>query len=308
MKKLILLPILITSLYSNEKNKSSDFLNSTSKYRDSFHESLKKTAKKLDSFIVNDINKELSYDKNYLLIENISTFIENEKSKNEFNLKLKLYLPKLKEKYRLSFETENDEHLDKFTEENKEDNDTINLILSYRKNLAKYLNLNTKVGVRITSSKLNPFIKFKLDKKWLKTENKYYLLSQEFKISAVDKYESKTVLSYNRKLKDDYTFIFGNEYYWQSINEHEDNLFHLFSLKKKYSKKNQLSYNLSYKIDDKDRTSFKLKRYSFYLNYQHNIREWLYINLKPENFYREDNSFKPNFSLQFKLSFLIGNK
>ena len=98
MKKLIFIPLFVSCLLAQEKKDSiDDFLDSTSKYRNSFHESIKKGVRSIDSFIVDDINKELNYDKNYLLIENSTSFIEGEESKNELKLKLKLYLPKLKE-------------------------------------------------------------------------------------------------------------------------------------------------------------------------------------------------------------------
>lgn len=309
LSKIGLISLLLSnSLLAKETNDDliDSLLDRTSGYRDTAYSNFLDVVVDIDNYLTDSYDSDIkSYDKNYILLQTGMKQTQHEDVKSDDKVKVKLYLPKLKEKYRLVFESEEEKKSENFIEENEKEID-YDLALNFRKALKEYLSINSKLGIRL-SNKLNPFLQIRIEKQW-PIENRSYTLRQDIKQSYIDKLELTSSFIYANKIDEQYNFSYINEYYWHSVNEHHDSFFILASLQNQASKKNSISYNFAINIDDKNNTSFKLKRYSYFLSLRHKVKKWLHLDMTLENFYREDLSFKARYAIAFSTSLYIGTK
>lgn len=309
LSKIGLISLLLSnSLFSQEINDDlvNSLLNKTSVYRETTYNNFLIRVKQIDNYLTSnyEINNK-TYNKNYILLQAGMKQTQHESIQSNDKVRIKLYLPKLREKYKLVFESEDEKKSETFIEEDKKEID-YDLALSFRRALKEHLTIKTKLGLRLTS-KLNPFLLLRIEKEW-PIENRSYRLRQDIKESYVDKLELTSSFLYSNKIDENYSFSYLNEYYWHSLNEHHDSFFIHASLHNQATKKNSVSYNFSMNIDDKDDTSFKLKRYSYFLSFKHKVKKWLHLDMTLENFYRENLSFKARYAIAFSTSLYIGKK
>jgi hypothetical protein len=307
MKKL-LIPILIlnsTLLYSNEDLSYLDkLIQDTNDYREGIHTSLMDISSSLDNYISDKEIDRKEYYPSYALIELGVSKTQNESIKFHPKIKIKLKLPKLKDKFRLEFESDEVHQSTNFIEDSdKNKTNDYNLGIGYFKEFKNAVNLNTKVGIKLRSN-LDPFIKLNMYKTWNSSQGIDYTLNQEIKVSVEEELESTSSLLISKELDEKYSLHNYSEYYWQSENKEDTQLSSSVYLNDKIDNMNNLTYSLNSNVDNID-SNLKLKRFSLKIKYRHLLKEWLYTDVIPENFYKEDLNFKPRYALRLNLGMYL---
>jgi len=303
MKNLFLPLIIINTLYA-ETSYFEDVIESTNEYRKSMHQTLMGTAENIDNFFDASEYKLKGYNNTYGLIQ-LSAFY-NQSNGVHFDQKvsIKLKLPKLKRKFNLLFESDEIRENIDFTENHtKNNNDNFNLSLLHEKYLRNNIDTKTKIGVKLGST-LNPFIKAEIRKLLKDSKGVNYTFSQAIKQSLKDKLESTSYIRLDKALNDLYSIHNYNEYYWKSTKSKDSEFYSSIYLNQKLSSKDHISYTFGTNINNID-SNLKVKRYSATLKYRHWLRKWIYIDTIPENYYSEDQDFKPKYSVKINLGMYI---
>ncbi len=304
MKKLLLPLILVNSINVLAQEQPS-FLDTliadTNDHRKDIHNYIVTLSSDVDNFMSDDetmINRK-DYAAAYGLIE-LSAFQNQHESVNfDQRVKIKLKLPKLKDKFRLVFESDDiDENKDYIENKKSNKNDDFNLALSYQ-TMKKYAELKAKVGIKLRS-KLDPFLKLSAKKTWEDINGIDFVIGQDIKQSVVKKLETTSYYEVAKKFNDYYSLHQYTEYYWQSNERSDSQILPSIHLKQKIDAKNHLTYSFSSNIDNID-TNLRLKRHSVQIKYRHLIKKWLYVDAIPENYYSYDNNFKPRYAMRFNL-------
>jgi hypothetical protein len=304
MKKLLLPLILINSINVFAQEKTSyleSFISNTNDHRKDIHKYLIDMSNNLDNYGDDDV-KDIdlnNYSDAYGLLE-LSAFQNQHENVNfDQRIKIKLKLPKLKDRFRLVFESDElDENKDYIENHNSNTKDAFNLALKYV-SLKKYIELSTKVGIKLRS-KLDPFVKLSAKRTWEDINGIDLTLGQSIKQSVVNKLESTSYISLDKKLNDYYSLHQYTEYYWHSSERRDSQIIPSIHLKQKLNSTNYLTYSFSSNIDNTD-TNLRLKRHSGKVKYRHFLKKWLYLDAIPENYYSYDNNFKPRYAIRFNI-------
>ena len=302
MKKLLLPLLLISTVNVSANSETSvleSFISNTNDYRKDIHNYLIDMSSNLDNYV--DDSKKLDikrYSSAYGLLE-LSAF-QNQHGNVSFDqkVKIRLKLPKLKDNFRLVFESDEvDENKDFIENHNSNANDDFNLGLSYD-TLKKDVKLKAKVGIKL-HNKLDPFIKLSANKTW---ENIYndidFTVGQNIKESVVKKLESTSFVSLDKQLNEYYSLHHYTEYYWQSGEKADSEVIPSIYLNQEINSKNYLTYSFTSNINNID-SNLRIKRHSAKVNYRHFIKKWLYVDAVPENYYSDANDFKPRYAIRF---------
>jgi len=305
MKKLLLPLILINSINVFAQEKTSyleSFISNTNEYRKDIHHYIIDISSNIDNYWNDDIlnQKDMNkYSDSYGLFE-LSAFQNQHDSLNfDQRVKIKLKLPKLKDSFRLVFESDEvDENKDYIESHNSNSNDDFNLGLTYE-TLKRDIELRTKVGIKLRS-KLDPFIKLSAKRTWEDINGIDLTLGQNIKQSVIKKLESTSYVSLDKKINDYYSLHQYTEYYWHSDERRDSQIIPSVHLKQKIDSKNYFTYSFSSNIDNID-TNLRLKRHSAKVKYRHFLKKWLYLDAIPENYYSYDNNFKPRYAMRFNI-------
>lgn len=304
MKKLLLPIILINSINVLAQENSSfldDLINNTNDQRKQIHNYIIAMSTNLDNYV--DDNKKLDierYSSAYGLIQLSAYQNQHGSVKFDQKVKLKLKLPKLKDKFRLVFESDEiDENKDFIENHETNSSDDFNLGLTYD-TLKEDYKFKAKVGLRL-GSKLNPFLKLSLNRTW---EDIYYninyTIGQTLKQSVVKKLESTSYMRFDKEITDYFSLHNYSEYYWISEESRNSQIINSTYLNQEIDSKNYLTYISSTNIDNED-TNLRIKRHTLKVNYRHFIKKWLYVDVDPENYYSYDNDFKPRYAIRLNL-------
>lgn len=304
MKKLLLPLILINSvnLFAQEDNSYlEDFLNSTNDHRKYIHNYIIAMSTNLDNYVDDSRKLDIeNYSSAYGIIQ-LSAF-QNQHGSVKFDqkVKLKLKLPKLKDRFRLVFESDEiDENKDFIENHNSNKNDDFNLGLTYD-TLKKDYKFKAKVGLKLRS-KLDPFLKLNLNRTWEDIySNINYTIGQTLKQSVIKELESTTYMRFDKPINDYYSLHNYSEYYWYYDQREDSQIINSSYLSQEYDAKNYLTYIFSTNIDNED-TNLRIKRHTLQVNYRHFIKKWLYVDTIPENYYSYDYNFKPRYAIKFNL-------
>lgn len=304
MKKItpIILLSLITYSCAQEKQETETYVNkfayNTNDLRKYVHQSIVNLSSNIDNYFDDEVSKIDNYHSSYGLIE-LSAFQNQHENINfDQKVKIKLTLPKLKDRFRIEFESDEERENIDFVENHTDNrNKDFNLSLVYDKVL-RNIDLKAKLGVKL-NSKLDPFVKISAKKEWLKNDYKYKL-SQSFKESVVKKLESTTSFLTTKKLTDKYNINNYNEIYWQSGESSDIEFYNSLYLNHRYDKNDYFSYIIDLNTNNND-TNMRIKRYSAKVKYRRYLKPWLYLDAIPENYYNYDLNFKPRYAIRFNL-------
>jgi len=304
MKKLLLPLILINSINLLAQEQASfleTLIADTNEHRKDIHNYIVNLSNNVDNYISNDDFKlhRREYSAAYGLIE-LSAFQNQHESVNfDQRVKLKLKLPKLKDKFRLVFESDEIDENKNYIENRKSNkNDDFNLALSYQ-TLKDFAELKAKVGLKLRS-KLDPFVKLSSRKTWEDINGIDFTVGQDLKQSVIKKLESTSYYEVLKMFNDYYSLHQYTEYYWHSSERRDSQILPSIHLKQKIDTRNHLTYSFSSDIDNID-TNLRLKRHSAQIKYRHLIKKWLYVDAIPENYYSYDNNFKPRYAMRFNI-------
>ena len=305
MKK-ILIPLTILSLlplYAQNKDNPSfldTILDNTEDHRKTIHQSLISLSSNIDGYFIPQEIKDVDYSSTYGQIEFSSYINEGDSISFDQKIRIKLILPKLKEKFRLEIETSDErETIDTVEDHDKKTNDNLSVGLAYYKVLKNKINLKSKTGLKVRS-KFDPFFEIEANKTWNENTDLEYILSQKFKQSVVKHTESTTFFRIDKMLDDTYSLHNYYQQYWQSKQENDSEYYASIYLNQKLTDSRNLTYTVDSNINNID-SDMKAKRYSLKVKYKHYLKKWLYFDVTPENYYKEDENFKGKFALKLNL-------
>jgi len=305
MKKIsIPLTLLLSTTLFADDNENFTFLEelitTTEEYRKNLHTSIVNTSSNIDNFFFDDNLNHVDYNSAYGLLELSLSQNQHESVVLDQKLKIKFRLPRLKEKLHLEIETDEERESKDFIE-NKDSNskhDNLNIGIGYYKTFKNQINLKTKIGLKI-KNEFDPFIKLTADKTF-ESKKYFYTITQSLKESKSKKTESTSSFKIDKPLNEEFSVHNYNQYYWNSINENDSELYGSVYLDQKLNNKNYLRYTLYTNLDNID-SSMKVKRYSAQLKYRYFLKKWMYVDTIPENYYKEDQDFKPRYAIKFNL-------
>lgn len=307
MKK-ILLPLIILNsinMFAEDSNKNTSYIDlliqETNDYRKYIHQTLVDTSSSIDNYYFD--KKELEkkeYNSTYALLELSAYQNQGEGLSFDQKIRIKLKLPKLRDSLKLVFESDEERETKDFIEnhDNKK-NDDYNLALVYNQFLNYDIDFKTRVGIKLRS-KIDPFIKTEIKKTWENIYGINYTISQAVKESVDKKLELTSYIRLDKKLAEDYTIHNYNEYYNRSENNADSEFYHSVYLNQRINPKNLLTYTIDTNIDNIE-SNLKIKRYSAKVRYRHFINKWLYTDVIPENYYKEEQNFKSKYAIRFNL-------
>ena len=303
MKKLLLPLILINSinvLAQEEPSFLQSIISNTNDHRKDIHNYIVNMSNNLDNYVDDTPSLHMDeYSSSYGLIQ-LSAFQNQHGSVNfDQKVKIKLKLPKLKDRFRLVFESDEiDENKDYIENHNSNSKDDFNLGLTYD-TLKDGINLKTKVGIKLRS-KLDPFIKLSAKKKWEDVKGIDFTVGQDIKESVINKLELTSYVKLDKRLNDYYSLHQYTEYYWHSPERRNSQVIPSVYLEQMIDAKNHLTYSFASNIDNID-TNLKIKRHSAKVRYRHFMKKWLFVDAIPENYYSYDDNFKPRYAIRFNL-------
>ncbi|MFA9374812.1 MAG: hypothetical protein ACERKK_11720 [Poseidonibacter sp.] len=305
MKKLILPLIILSSINTYAQNSYLDsIIENTNEYRKGMHDTLVNSAKGIDNFFDSTEQKIEGYNNTYGLIQLSAFYNEGEGVHFDQKVSIKLKLPKLKKNFKLLFESDEVRENVDFTENHTKNNsDNFNLALLYEDYLGNNVDFKTKAGIKLGST-LNPFIRAEIKKVIKDVKGINYTFSQSAKESVKDKLELTSYIRLDKPINDEFSLHNYYEYYWQSTKSNDSQLYASLYLVQRLSQKNTLTYTLGSNMDNID-SNLKMKRYNATLTYRHWLRKWIFIDTIPENYYTEEEDFKPMYSIKFNLGMYI---
>lgn len=304
MKKLTT-SLLLFATIANANEQNSSYLDliikETKDYRKFIHESLVNSASTVDNYYFEDKNKNIQdYHSTYGIIELSAFYNEDNNLSFDQRIKIKLKLPKLKDRLRLVIESDEDRQSKDFVENHtKNKDDSFNLALLYSKIVNDSIDFNTKLGIKLNKG-LDPFIKSTIEKRWDNINSFDFILSQSLKQSVEKKLESTSYFKISKELSTNFYLHNYNEYYWHSVNKENSDFFHSVYLNQRVSNKDLISYEIGTNINN-EYSNLRIKRNSISVKYRHYFKSWLYSDIIPENYYRYEDNFKPKFGLRFNL-------
>ena len=277
--------------------------------REYLHKRLTSYATDIDNFLSNEPNSKVYTNPSYIHIKFSTEKVEGDKLETKATVKVRLKLPKLKNKYRIEFGNKkeiNDKSNDIRVDE-LDTNEDYHFGISYIDNLKDYLSISAGAGVRVKLDEFDPYIRLKASRDFAYYGNWKGEFIQEFyyshknNLEATSSYEVFKVFS--KKLK----FSNYNEYYWTKEEENDNNFYNSIRLYQNISKKNYLSYVVSASTNDEN-GNLKVENYQTYVSYRHYIKEWLYYEVIPRIIWERDNDFDEKFALRFNLGMFVGKK
>lgn len=310
MKKILLISIISSNLLLGSQSGDENFLekiiHQTNDYRKSIHKKLINSSSNIDNFFFEQKNLDLEdYSQTYALFE-ISTY-KNHNDSIEFDQKLniKLKLPRLKENIKLMFESdEKRESLDFIEEQNKTKD--YNLSLFYDNVLKNDLKLKTKIGLKLNDG-LNPFIKSEISKVWEDIYGLDFIISEAIRLSKRKDFENTSYFQITKKI-DEYLYLHSyNEHYWEEELRKDSQVYNTIYLNQKISDKKYLTYQIDANTNNID-SNLRLKRYSIKLKYKEYIRNWIYFEVIPENYYNYENNFEDSYAIRLNFGILFNKE
>jgi len=306
MKKLFI-PLILTlalNIQANEVKKENSYLDeiieNTNDIRKDIHNTIINLSVDVDNYFDDKVRKIDEYHSSYGLIELSAFKNQHESVQFDQKVKIKLKLPKLKDRFKLVFESDEiRDNIDYVENHNSQNNDDFNLSLVYDKILKKNIDFKTKVGLKL-KSKIDPFIKIEGKKIWKGINNIDIIFSNSIKQSVIKKLEYNNYIKFSKKINDNYTISNYHSFYWQSSERRDTEFYNSIYLNQKFDSKNYLTYTIDVNTNNID-SNLKIKRYSAKVKFRHYIKKWLYIDTIPENFYKEELNFKPRYAVRFNL-------
>ena len=312
MKILFFILFFQLFLYSNSEKKDLPMLEKALIEGDSIQEKLSERleyyATDIDNFLSDEPNEEVYKNPTYAHIELTAEKTANGDYETKGTVKIRLKLPKFKEKYRIEIgndketnDKSNDIRVNDIT--NEED---FRFGLGYVDTLKKYVNFSAGVGIKVKLNELDPYIKSKLSKDSTYWNDWKGETVQKFFYSNRKKFETTTSHEIYKVFNERFKFSSYNEYFWQEP-EQDDNFYNSFRLYQNLSQKDYLGYIVSAATNN-DNSSLKVKNYQTYITYRHYMKKWLYYDVIPRYIWQRSDGFGSNFALRFNFGMFIGKK
>jgi len=269
-------------------------------YYNSLCQALIDTSNSIDDYFIDSnistTNKTEAELKTFFAIEN------NRKSEYAIRLRLRLDLPKVRNKLRLVLEDEDSDNVfadgTQLDNQYKIDKKHYFLRLDYFTYIRKKLNLTSGVGVKFKGLSLKPYINLKAR---YKIEDYKIVLGNRFRFYFDDKnYEDTFNLNRLRYFDKNAYILFSSYFGYKSD-----------SVYSKFVNRVSVTKVLSYKKEES--IGFLLQSHFINLKYYFNYpqlymayrdllyKDWLYYELSPSILWREENNYSPSYRLMFSV-------
>lgn len=315
MKILFLILIFQVFLFSDNKDSNikdttllENVLQKSEFYREHLSQRLMYYATDIDSFLSNEPNDDTKKNASYVHLQFATEKGQDDKLKNLTTFRIRLELPKFKNKYRLELGNK-EETNDKSSDIRANDisrNDDVQIGLRYINSLRNYFNYSVGAGVRFKLNEVDPYIKAKATKDFSYSNDWEGAIAQKFYFSNKKNLESISSYEVYKVFNETFKFSNFNEYIWKQ-KEPDDNFYNSLRLFQNLSKKDFLSYILS-TTTDIDNSNLEIRNYQAYISYRHYIKKWLYYDVIPRYIWQRDKDFDPKYAIRFNFGMFIGKK
>jgi len=292
---------------SNENSLLEKSLQKSKGFREYIAERLVYFSTNIDNYLASKPDTEIYDNPTYLLIEQSFEKNQNQNIDTITNFRLRLKLPKFKEKYGIeiwnkkeSNDKSNDLRVDDFNE-----NEEFNAEIGYFDKIREYLNFSTSIGLKLRIDKFDPFAKAKINREFNIVDAWKVDLTQMIFISNDDGFESTSSFEIFKIFNKTYKFSNYNEYFWQE-KIRDDNFYNSLRLYQNLSSKDYLSYVISAETNNEDESSLTIKNYQTYVSYRHFIKKWLYYDIIPKYTWKRSRDFDAEYGIRINLGMFIG--
>ncbi|OUR72430.1 hypothetical protein A9Q76_03785 [Arcobacter sp. 31_11_sub10_T18] len=262
----------------------------------------------IDNYLSNKPDDKIYDNPTYIHIEQSFEKKQGQSIGAVTNFRLRLKLPKLKEKYKIEIwnkKETNDESNDLRIDDPKNDQG-VNAGISYVDKIKEYLNFSSGLGVKLKLDEFEPFAKASISKQ-IDYKNDWIVdLSERIFLSDKNGFDTTSSFEIHKIFNDVYKFSSYNEYYWNKKIK-DDNFYNSLRLNQTLSKKRYLSYVLSAASSNSDST-LEVKNYQAYVSYRHYIKKWLYYDVIPRYSWERVNDFDPDYGIQINFGMFFGKK
>ncbi len=309
---ILLLPFYLFAFHDHEKTKShhkhsalEQFLDSTENYLAYIYDGLNHTARFIDETITGERSKHI-YDENYIHVQSYYDVVQSAKNSTGVNVRIKIKLPNLKEKYKLILENDDNkvanEKYNDSTETVDYKDDKYNLGLQYD-TLKKDVNLKFKAGIKLRANSY-AFLRASANKKFTMTDSWYFKVFETLELNTKKNLENTTAMNFYKDINKKLEFVNHNEYYWNE-KDRIDNTYNSLRINQQLNHKNSLNYVAGLSSNDSS-SNFQTKHYDAYIAFKQYIRPWLYYDVIPKVFWNRDNNFDAKYAFRFNLGIIIG--
>jgi len=300
------------SIEDNKSKKTSSFFEESLQTGESFRNYISERvvffSTNIDNYLSDTPDDKIYNNQTYIHVEQSYDKQENKNFEGATKFRLRLKLPKLKEKYNLEIWNTKDSN-DKTNDlriDDPKNNQGVNAGISYSDKLKEYLNFNSGVGIKVNLNRFEPFAKASISKQINTSYNWIVDLSERIYISDKNGFDSTSSFEIYRIFSEIYKFSNYNEYYWNEQQRH-DNFYNSLRIYQTLSDKAYLSYVVSTTSNNND-SEMQIKTYQGYISYRYYIKKWLYYDVIPKYSRERVNDFDSNFGIQVNLGIFFGKK
>jgi hypothetical protein len=170
---------------------------------------------------------------------------------HNYNDKLKIKLPKEKNRLKLVVKANKDESK-KFVKNHRiENNDYINFAIEYNNSFLNTISIKTKIGINL-NNQIDSFAKLSATKTWRNFYGVDYTFGQSIKDSIINTLEYKSYFKLDTKLNETYSLHNCYESYWQNEKENNTELNSSIYLDQRVSEDSNLLYKIGLISNDSD--------------------------------------------------------
>lgn len=260
----------------------------------------------IDNYLTNSKTVEQNKNESTIHIQYAYENIQDKNSSNKLDFKVRIKLPKLKDKFRIEFENidKTNDNLHDARIKEVEKKEKIGLGIGYLSKLKNNLNFSAGAGVRVKLSEFNPYLKAKVLKKIDIYDEWKSELGQKFYLLKKEGFESTSSIEFYKIYTESLKLSNYNELFWREKDRNEL-FYNSFRVYQNLSKKDYLSYVTSASTNNAD-SNMQVKNYQAYVSYRHYIKKWLYYDVIPKVLWERENNFDIKYAIRFNFGMFIG--
>ena len=176
--------------------------------------------------------------------------------------------------------------------------------LEYVPTKAKRWSPRGSIGIKF--SKLDPYLKFTLQRNWKMIEEWMFEFRQKNYLYVQHSLHNTTSGEIYKDITPSVKFSNYNEFFWKE-EERIESFYNSFRFFQRLAKKNYLSYVVSASTNN-DESNLQVKDYQAYVSYRHYIKRWVYFDLVPKVIWKREYDFDTHYAFRFNFGVYIGNR
>ncbi|NQY95228.1 MAG: hypothetical protein HRT43_13775, partial [Campylobacteraceae bacterium] len=170
----------------------------------------------IDNYLSNKPDDKIYDNPTYIHIEQSFEKREGQKIGPVTNFRLRLKLPKLKEKYKIEIwnKKENNDKSNDLRIDDPKNDEGVNAGLAYVDKIKEYLNFSSGLGVKVKLDEFEPFAKAAVSKEINYSNDWIVDVSERIFLSDKNGFDSTSSIEIYKIFSEVYKFSSYNEYYW----------------------------------------------------------------------------------------------